>query len=40
LMQAAQTVEGLIENGMGGLETNVLREQYGMDIEIGREYQL
>ena len=34
LVQAANTLEEMIESGMGGLELKILREQYGMELEI------
>ncbi|KAH8696777.1 hypothetical protein GQ44DRAFT_719095 [Phaeosphaeriaceae sp. PMI808] len=37
LMQAADTLEGMVESGMGGLEVKILREKYGMEFEVEEE---
>jgi hypothetical protein len=36
LMQAALTLEGMIETGMGELEIKILKEKYGIEINIER----
>lgn len=34
LMKPADALEGMIDSGAGGMEINILREKYGMEIEI------
>ncbi|KAF2279116.1 uncharacterized protein EI97DRAFT_440580 [Westerdykella ornata] len=37
LMKASEALEGMIDSGAGGLEIKILREKYGMEIEIETE---
>lgn len=34
LMKASESLEGMIDSGAGGLEIKILREKYGMEIEM------
>ncbi|OAG04281.1 uncharacterized protein CC84DRAFT_1206013 [Paraphaeosphaeria sporulosa] len=34
LMKASEALEGMIDSGAGGLEIKILREKYGMEIEV------